>query len=281
MRKITFLLILFFTLNGTSVIFSQDSDWIKSTFPNLENKMTKVDGNIRYFIDSYLSSIEMDSMTIVSQQYINQNLDLINESDFIDSLYIILVQNKDEMIKYTGHKISGIALLKDEFVPQNMVCCIPKVLKHELMHIITQLKWGLNSDVRIPDWLTEGLAVYANPEAESCDKYTLEQKYIYFLQNEMLLSSDMLIQFPSILEVDTKVLDIAYNQAGYIVSFLIDKYGIDKLRMLWSKGMNDFDKIYECSFEDMISKIRDELKLKHPCRINITDCELFDVVQAI
>lgn len=148
--------------------FPQNNDWTPSAHAHLENKITKTDGNVRYFVNSKLNIAERDSLVGMSAKYIRQNLALIDESGINDSVYIVFAENKDEITKFVGTPISGVTLLKDDYVPENMIFCIPKVLKHELMHMLVQLKWKpttVNS-VKHPSWLEEGLAVYADPEAE-------------------------------------------------------------------------------------------------------------------
>lgn len=256
-KLVLFLSLLIYSYNLTS----QNKDWSHSTFAHLEDKITKVDGNIRYFINSGISATEGDSIIEITKKHIEHNLKLIGESDFKDSVYIVLVRSRDEMIKYAGGRISGISMLKDKYVPQNMICCISKVLKHELMHIIVSLKWNplIKNYIGHPDWLSEGLAVYADPEAEALNGLTLKEVYASFHQNNKLLKSDLLIKFPSITSTE---IEIAYIQSGYIVQFLIERYGIQKFKELWF-GSYDFEKIYGINMECMIQKINKELCQKY------------------
>lgn len=261
MKKIELILFLSFLLLYSYNVDSQNKDWSLSTVTHLEDKITKTDGSIRYFIDPKSSTTARDSIIEITKGYIEHNLKLIGESDLNDSIYIVLVCNKDDMIKYAGGRISGISILKDEYVPQNMICCIPKVLKHELMHMIISLKWNplIKNYIGHPDWLAEGSAVYADPEAEGLNDGTLEEAYANFYQNNRLLELDSLTKFPSI---KSKEIEIAYIQSGYIVQYLIERYGIQKFRELWL-GINDFEKIYGMSMKCMIKKINKELDKKY------------------
>lgn len=262
----TYKLILFLSLliYSCNIVSQDDNDWFPSTITNLEDKITKTEKNIRYFVDPQMSIIERNNLIEMTTEYVRQNLMLIKESNFRDSVYIVLVRDKDEMIKYAGGRISGIAMLKDCYIPENMVCCIPKVLKHELMHILVRLKWNslIKNEVNHPDWLTEGLAVYADPEAENFAGLTLEEMYAYFYQNKKLLALDLLTEFPSVISSDPTQIKIAYSQSGYIVQFLVERYGVQKLKELWI-GDSDFEGIYGICLEDMIKKINKELNQKY------------------
>ena len=262
MKKYKLVLFLSLLIYSCNVVSQDDNDWSQSTITNLEDKITKTEGTIRYFVDPKMSIIERNNLIEMAAEYMKQNLMLIEESYLRDSVYIVLVRDKDEMIKYAGGRISGISMLKDYYVPENMICCIPKVLKHELMHILVLLKWDplIKKDVKHPDWLTEGLAVYADPKAEDLADLTLEEKYVYFYQNNKLLKLDLLTKFPSISDDPTQI-KIAYIQSGYIVQSLVERYGIQKLKELWI-GNSDFEGIYGICLEDMIQKIDEEVDQK-------------------
>jgi len=262
MKKYNLILFLFLIYNYSVV--SQNNDWSPSTFTHFEDKITRAEGNIRYFINPQMSTSEGDSLIETTKKYIEHNLELIGESDFKDSIYIVLVHSKDEIIKYAGGRMSGITILKDYYVPENMICCIPKVLKHELMHILVLLKWNplIKNYIGHPEWLMEGLAVYADPEAEDFPELTLEEKYAYFYKNDKLLTLDLLIEFPNVISGDPIQIKTAYIQSGYIVQFLIERYGIQKLKELWFNS-SDFEGIYGINLECMIQKINKELDQKY------------------
>ena len=41
---------------------------------------------------------------------------------------------------------------------------------------------------------------------------------------------------------------IAYHQAGWMVDYLLRKYGVEKFRDLWQQGFSNFNQIYGTSF---------------------------------
>lgn len=257
-KSILVLFLLIYTYN----VISQNNDWSLSSISHLEGKRTKVDDNIRYFIDSEMNDSEGDSIIEITKKYIKHNAELITESNFKDSVYVVLVQSKDEMLEYVdvGDPISGICMPKDPYVPHNLVICIPKVLKHELMHMLVALNWNplIEDYTQRPTWLSEGLAVYANPEAEDLNGLTLKEVYASYYQDNKLLDIDLLTYFPSITSPE---INLAYIQSGYIVQYLIERYGIQKFKKSWIDGF-DFKGIYGISLEEMILKINEDLYQK-------------------
>lgn len=265
-----------FLLLGNNILIAQNYDWTEPPYDFLEGKVSKLDDNIRYTMDAIIS-IEERSMAINTiKQYIAQNLSLLRETDFKDSVHIVLAKDRAEMSRYTGGPILGVYMSKDQHVPENMMFCIYgtqyDALKHELMHMLSISKWGgIETNNGRAAWLEEGLAVFANPEAENCDGYTLEERYIYFLENDKLLKFDSLF-----ITVNTiPDLKISYTQAGYLVSYLVNNFGIEKLKTLWLSDVNDFEKIYGIRFEDILLEMHNNLRLKYPLSINIDNEYLY------
>lgn len=260
MNKILiFLISLLFFCNSNAI--AQDNGWTQANIPQRKQIICKQDGNIMYLVDSTTYMPDRDEVIRRTKEYISQNLDMINESDFDEPLLIDLGREID----YIGRKIWGSFSLKNEDVPYNMISSIygplRSSLKSELMQLIVRCKWGEQRDEKLM-WLTEGLATYANPSTFSYDGHNFEERYTYFMQNGRLLSTDTIMSF-SVEEVMPEN-KIAYSQAAYIVEYLIKNYGIDKVKKLWIDGMNSFVMIYGNTFEDFIVKINNEIKNKYP-----------------
>lgn len=263
MKKILKLLILLVLLLPYYA-FSQENGWNPRTDfqVNVSEMVYKQEGKIKYTFYSDVSLEERYSLMSLTNLYINENLAILKESEFTDSIDVILVRNRDDMIMHVGAPISGRTQAKtDEFVKQKLIVCIggdKNPLKHELMHMVSKCKWGTPKDRNSFTWLEEGLATYADPKAE-CDNYSFEEKYVYFVQSRKLISRDLLVN-----ELSSQHPKIAYNQSAYIVKYLIDNYGIDSLKKLWTGSMDDFITIYGVSFDDLIGMIEIELREKYP-----------------
>lgn len=251
----------------------QPQDWIPIYDNHHGEIMVKEVDNITFMVSSsIITNIDKANEIIEkARDYIAQNLALINESGLESSMQLILVQSRDDVEKISGGRIGGMA----HFSPEEGIHSITLVyndssgvLKHELMHAVSIEKWGDCGFNLL--WLAEGLAIFAAPESEECTGYTLEERYAYLMQNNKLLELKELFAFP--------YTRISYSQSGYLVKYIIEKYGIDKLKKLWQDGMDSFEKIYGLSFEKIISNINLELNKKYPNPIGLdwdtfnTDC---------
>lgn len=249
----------------------QPDDWLPIYDNSLGQMMIKKIDNLTFILSSCIDIDKGDEIIEETKNYIKQNLELIDESGFKSFIQLALVQNRDEVEKVIGDRLGGMA----QFSPKEGLHTIASVysetssvLKHEVMHAVSIEKWGEPGANLL--WLSEGLAVFAAPETEECTGYTLEERYVYLLQSNNILSIHDLIAFPW-----TRT---SYSQAGYIVKYLIEKYGIKKLKSLWQNGIDTFECIYGQSFEEMISSINAQLNDKYPNPIGLnwnvfnTDC---------
>lgn len=260
--KNTTLLFIISLLIANCEFLCQDNDWKPSMYLTLENKISKIDGKIRYTVDSTMALSDRNELIRKTKRDIVDNLALINESEFNDSLHIVIVRDKDEIKEITGYRVAGLTIAKDEVFPENLILSIygknPNPLKHELMHIICRRKWGEASVT----WLNEGLAILADPSVIDCDNQTFEERYVFFLQNNMLFSSEQLRQSPINYEMPKD--KIFYSQSGYIVSYLIDNYGLNKIKELWFSTIDSFHDIFGLSVCELTLKINNELNGKYP-----------------
>src|SRR5687767_8731371 len=117
--------------------------------------------------------------------------------------------------------------------------------KHEMMHLLSGKLWGFPHPGS--EWLNEGLATYA---ANNCNGFNLEQIYSYYLDRKMLIDLDSLGS--SFYKHDDM---IAYHQAGYISQWLLEHYGLDKLKELWIAGYTKFENIYGVPYRKVESDI--------------------------
>lgn len=256
-------------------IFSKDciepqpDDWLPAfkpflhSSPKLDEMVTKDFGNLKLTVDSAMSIAQRNDAIKKAREYITQNLELMNEKEFNDSVHIYLSSDKQKIAELAGQSCNGLFRIKDEGFTENMVFGVYQQsynpLKHELMHAVSFILWGENT----LNWLSEGLATYSDPQSCGCDGRTIEERNVFFLQSGKLLGADELIDFPDMEEKPR--IHIAYNQSAYIVGVLLQRYGIEKIKALWqSNGMDDFEKIYGISFEKTISDINSELSEKYP-----------------
>jgi hypothetical protein len=256
---------------NTDCFANQYDEWLPLNpllYPGFEGMVSKVDGNIKYTVDSTRNISERNYIIEKIKKNIADNLEMISETGFDDFFHIILFKNRTHMAQLLGAERApgGIAEYKGGYCPENLLYSVYgneyNPLKHELMHMITFFKWGIERKTDFP-WLNEGLAVFANPETFGCDGHSLEERYAYFMKSGKLQEWDSL--FFSAKLPENK---IAYGQAGYLVKYLYRNYGVEKIKLLWKSSLENFEEIYGLSFEKMIEKINDEINKKYPNRIS-------------
>lgn len=255
----------------------QPDDWLPThnpfSHPMKEGLLTKDVGEFKFMVSPTISAEDREKAIKDTKMYMSENLALLNETDFAGFLEIILFCSNDEY-RYALSDSSFIGTASTEFKNNISYSYVKSVygnqynpLKHELMHVVHLSKWGERnySNSFKMEWLIEGLAVFANQETYSCDGYTLEERYLYYLQTDQIYPEKDLDVFPR-KDVSYRG-KRAYNQSGYLVSILYKDYGVEKLKQLWQSGMPDFEKIYGITFAQMIDKINTTLKDKYPEKI--------------
>jgi hypothetical protein len=189
------------------------------------------------------------------QQLIDQCLDgvkydlgVLNMPAFTDSFTIRFLDSRVEMNRFTGHPSGGVALPQ----PYMIIYIVfneqeqGPPIKHELMHMITLVAWGGPHPTSV--WMNEGLAAFSQ---NSCNGYTDEQIYRYLAVKRMLLPMDSMgLQFYHEPEM------IAYHQGGWMIGYLLQHYGVEKLRDLWQQGLDHSKTIYGASFSQLEGDIQ-------------------------
>ena len=105
---------------------------------------------------------------------------------------------------------------------------------HELMHLISINQFeGYAAEPT--DWIQEGLAVYAD---DPCMGYPIHLVAAYLLYTNKLVSMDSLFyQFRTLPDM------VGYMQAGSVVQFILEKYGLEKFEALWRKGVTGIEEL--------------------------------------
>lgn len=263
------------------IIYKEDfiksilADWHPFYWNDKIVMMRKIDNNIEYIVPCTKYLNIRDRIIDKTKQYITDNLTLVNEHEFTEPIRVIVMENRDELENILGVRMGGLFRFEGDIdymhsstERQNTVYAIydenknHNTLKHELMHAVTMLKWGKLEKGNQLDWLIEGIATFADSSTYNCDGLTLEERYIFLLHEGEILESEDLKTYPDIL--DRVKVRIAYNQSAYIVEYLLRNYGAEKIRLLWSSGMDNFEEIYKVSFEKIILEIASSLYTKSP-----------------
>lgn len=258
-KKLTYLLlILSFYSCTTQKKSSNDENWTKIVTE------TKTVNNITYYFSSEVEIPRRNLAIEECQKAIEENLKLIEETEFNTKMDIEFLKSRKEMLKYGGMAAQGLAypdrdvfftLLKDKGSP----------IKHEMMHMITMYKWG--TPPYSNTWMNEGLATYSDV---TCLNYSLEEIYKYFIQSNKLISMDKLSE-----DFYENPDMIAYTQSAFICKFLINNYGISKFKELWKSGYEKLNEIYGFDSKTLENTLKDYINKKYPKDINF-DWEEFN-----
>lgn len=266
MKKI--LVCLMLLLPGLYCCSQTTNQWRQAEDSIFAGKVYKWEGNIKYYFNSDINLKDRNAMIRKCKRYIKDNLKLINESELKDDIHIIFIKDREEMYRYVFERMAGTVVSAAE-AGENMVFSVYangiNPVKHELMHIINICKWGEAAGGTSLAWLSEGLATYCDPATE-CDGYSFEEKYVAFLQSGQLADIGTLLH--NFRDTETyREIKIRYNQSAYIVQYIVDNYGMNKVKELWQGGMRNFTKIFGIEMGDMLTDINDMLNDKYPSPI--------------
>lgn len=218
----------------------------------------KQTGNLLFTFNDNVEASERSRLMDSTRTYIEACLSMLHETTLSDTVDIMIVRNREDMRKlglpYSGYTFTNPII---EGLPRKTVLCVGGLrnpLKHEVMHLVSRCKWGPSKNEHLMTWLEEGLATFADPEAE-CDTLSFEEKYRFILQNGKAVDADALLHH--FMEQQTP--KICYIQSAYIVGYLIDKHGIDTLRKLWVGGMEVFQELYGMNLNSLVQQVEGQL----------------------
>jgi hypothetical protein len=241
-----------FLLLACNVPAKNETHW------EVDKQLKKTVGNISFTFPSKGYAYDnRNKLVDECLQAIKSDNALIKLHDYTDTISIQFLTSRQEMKKYTGMTPSGIALVQPKIlyvVANGDPKEVKPPIKHELMHMISITTWGYPR--QDSNWMNEGLAALAE---NNCNGYNVEQIYRYLLERNMLISMDNLTtSFYKQPEM------VAYHQAAYIVQYLLNKYGVEKFKDLWTQGFAAFEKIYSVPFSQVKTDISITAKQEYP-----------------
>ena len=146
---------------------------------------------------------------------------------------IVIFPSAEEMreqLVYTQEWAGGVAFGEYDLImigisPADSRRWAEEVIPHEIAHLITENSFINCQAVRIPLWLNEGIAVYA----EGPLSWKRRDQVDAALIDETLPALKTLrYTFP----IDGDEADLAYSQSASVVTYLIDTYGVEKMHAL-------------------------------------------------
>ena len=220
------------------VVFRQPSSYVLGFIGNDSIPLSSVNyKSFRiYFRDSsYMANhlVEIEQELDIAYSKI---LSLLNIPSYDNGIYLLAVDSKEEMQKVMGYKIKGGAAKGHDLVFFVYNQNIRPQFKHEIFHLISYETWGL-TNYRLLD---EGGATYCDNNCYYDNPmYSINA---YYLQQKKLFPFDSLINS---FDSQAKKSDvIAYIQSAGIFKYLYEKYGVEKMKLLWTGGFENFKSIY-------------------------------------
>ena len=163
-------------------------------------------------------------------------------------MQFFIVESRERMCELIKHKINAGAYPRFNAVYSVYSDKLKAVGDHEFHHIIVHKMWGMQ-DEKI---LSEGFAVYSD---DKWHDYELHSLCNYLLIKGKLLSlkeiSDNFSKHSSL---------ITYPQSGSFIKYLYEKYGCEKLKLLWRNGFKKLENIYNSSLDKIEAEWLETIK---------------------
>lgn len=244
-QSILFSLVLFTNCYCQQPVFRQPSSYALSFIANDSIALSSVNYNSFriYFRDSSYTSTHLDLIAKELDTAYTRILGVLNIPSYAYGIYLLAVDSKEEMQKVMGYKIKGGAAQGHDLVFFVYNDQIRPQFKHEIFHLISFETWG-QTKYRLLDeggaTYTDNYCFYDNP-MYSINAYYLQQNQLFPLQS-------LINEF----DVKAKESDlIAYIQSAGIFRYLYENYGVEKMKLLWTQGFEQFETIYGFTIDQL------------------------------
>lgn len=209
---------------------------------------TATTGVTVYFQPGRYAAPHADRLLAGAEESLQHALALLDESAFPHHLRMFYVESREEMAQLTGQERGSTGLADFESATVYVVLNAEKPRgadRHEIMHSVSIMRWGQPAGARTLEewlpggWLREGLATYADNQ---CGPATVRE-----ISHAMYEAGDI-IPVDSLATAFLRQNDLyAYIQAGSIMEYLIETYGVEQYRAFWEGGNASFADVYGLS----------------------------------
>jgi hypothetical protein len=227
------------------VLFRQPSSYVLGFIGNDSIPYTSVNHNSFriYFKDNSYASNHLEEMQKELDLAFAKILSVLSIPSYNKGIYLLAVDSKEEMQKVMGYKIKGGAAQGHDLVFFVYNDAIRPQFKHEVFHLISYETWGPTKSRLLDEGgatYTDNYCHYDNP-MYSINAYYQREKKLFSLDN---LINDF--------DNQAKKSDvIAYIQSAGVFKYLYEKYGVEKMKLLWSGGFEKFQSIYGFPVEQL------------------------------
>ena len=188
------------------------------------------------FASSRLASLQSDA-----KKARLKGLEILQEADYPRVIDVFYLQSRAEMQRAIGFSVKGFSDWRSRTVLIVVNEEIRAYHAHEIMHILSSNLWGFPADSN--HCFLEGLAVFAD---SPCLGYSLHEIAAFMAHKGLLIPlNTMFGSFRQQADVPS------YMQAGSLVEYLIEMYGLDKFKKIWKEGPERLEHILGISLEEL------------------------------
>ena len=159
-----------------------------------------------------------------------------------------MLESREKMALLFGYQTNGKSIPKDNATWSVIGPEVNALAMHEICHVISNNVFGNCKE----NWINEGLAVYSDNEWYG---YDLHQLSNYFLEKDKIIPLKEL--FGKMKAYNSM---ISYPEAGSIVKFIYEKYGLDAIKVLWTEGSGAMQKATGQNMQEIGTAWKKEIK---------------------
>jgi hypothetical protein len=189
---------------------------------------------IHFQADSYAAN-HIDQFVRDAEQARENGLRLLGEQRFVPRIDVFHLKSRDQMKRITNYPVRGWADPPSRTILLVRSSASNQGERHEIAHVLSHTFWGPSLDWLRTGWMSEALATYAGG---ACSGYGIDEISAYLDQAGELIPLDSLARnFRSFNDL------VAYLQAGSFFGYMLQEYGLSRLRALWEQGFERFEGI--------------------------------------
>jgi hypothetical protein len=205
------------------------------------------------FRGDYISRDEMEEIIKVNQESVDFILELFKEAGLDwKKIFSCYFRDYDVKLFYTHHWGRGFSSARlGNFYVHDREIPDYGLAVHENTHTLIYQNWGVSES-----FFDEGIAMYAEAKAE--DKDQNHNKVIQFLKEGEMVHLDEMLDFN--IGSGEKQTRIGYPASGSFIHFLVESYGLSKLRNMYGGNQDEKQKNIHYVLENIFKKTPEQLE---------------------
>lgn len=210
---------------------------------------------IHFQAGSYAAA-HIDQFVNDAEQARANGLHLLGVKHFGPRIDVFHLTSRDQMMRLTEYPVRGWTDPASRTVLLVRSSAANQGERHEIAHVLSHNLWGHSRDWLTTGWMSEALATYAGGP---CSGYSIDEIAAYLNRHDELIPLDSLArEFRSYNDL------VAYLQAGSFFGYVLEHYGVSRVRELWERGFEAFEKILDKPPSLVDSEWRTRLSASYP-----------------